>query len=70
MKTKMRKKPMCAIVLRMSPDLLGRVDDVRESLSMSRTGWLRKAIRRQLEFTQDHELPLVLDPAIRRVLQP
>jgi predicted transcriptional regulator len=61
---------MCAIVLRMSPDLLGRVDDVRESLSMSRTSWLRKAIRRQLEFTQDHELPLVQDPAIRRALQP
>jgi len=70
MRTKIKKQQTCAIVLRMSPDLLGHVDDVRTSLAMSRTGWLRRAIRRQLEFAHDHELPLVQDPAIRRALQP
>lgn len=64
----MQKQVTCAIVLRIAPDLLRRIDHVRERLSMSRTAWLRKAIRRQLEQAQD-ELPLVESPAVRRALE-
>jgi len=66
----MRTTKKRAIVLRLAEDLVDRIDDVRYDLHMDRTTWLRRAVRRQLEYTHHHELPLVQDAAVRRALQP
>jgi metal-responsive CopG/Arc/MetJ family transcriptional regulator len=66
----MRKERMRVIVLRLAEDTVDRIDNVRYELGgMSRTAWLRRAVRRQLDHANRNELPLVSDPAIRRVLE-
>jgi hypothetical protein len=58
-----------AIVLRLDADIVDRIDEVRWSLNMDRTCWLRKAVRTQLAIAEDRELPLLRQqPDIRRAL--
>lgn len=60
-----------AIVLRLPEELVETIDGVCCELGrMTRTAWIRKAVRYYLEFTKRHELPLLKDAAIRRALQP
>jgi hypothetical protein len=59
-----------AIVLRLSEDVVDRIDAIRQELRMDRTTWLRKAVRSQLEHAIRYELPLMNDPNIRRALRP
>ena len=58
-----------AIVLRLDRLDVSDVDAVCDCLNMSRSRWLRKAVRCQLEHAHVYELPLLKDPAIRSALK-
>jgi metal-responsive CopG/Arc/MetJ family transcriptional regulator len=66
----MRSSKRKAIILRLPQEMIDMIDAVREEVRMNRTAWLRKTIRRQLEYTRQNDLPVLRDPAIRRALMP
>ena len=57
------------LTLRLPKNAVELIDEVATALSMSRTGWIRKAITRNLTFAKLHELPLVQRPEIRAALE-
>ena len=59
-----------AIVLRLNEDTVNRIDNVRHTLRMDRTTWLRKAVARNLAYNVEHELPIVANRDIQAVLMP
>ena len=64
------KTPRRTIALRLNQAVVARIDEVRQPLRMSRSGWLRKAVERNLQFTTEHELPVVARQDIQAVLLP
>ena len=66
----MKKRTKRAIILRLDEHVLDRVHEVRTPLRMNRSTWLRKAVARNLQFTTDHELPVVARREIQSVLMP
>lgn len=64
------KKSKRAIVLRLDPSVLDRIDSVRHPLRMDRTTWLRKAVARNLAYNIEKELPIVAGRDIQAVLMP
>lgn len=67
---KYMKKPKRAIVLRLDPSVLDRIDSVRHPLRMDRTTWLRKAVARNLAYNLEYELPMVANREIQMALMP
>jgi len=59
-----------AIVLRLDKTVVDRIDNVRHTLRMDRTSWLRKAVARNLAYNIQHELPIVAGRDIQAVLMP
>ena len=57
-----------AIVLRLDESVVDRIDNVRHTLRMDRTMWLRKAVARNLKYNLEHELPLVAGRDIQEAL--
>jgi predicted transcriptional regulator len=57
------------ISLRLVPELVDRIDNIRDVLCLDRTSWIRRAIRRQLEFSESQELPLI-DNRIQQAIHP
>ena len=55
----MKSPKRCAIILRLDPEVIDRIDTVRHTLKMNRTDWIRKAIHRNIRYNMQHELPLV-----------
>lgn len=64
------KTPRKTITLRLDRALVARIDEVRQPLRMTRSGWLRNSIARCLRFTTDHELPVVARREIQSILMP
>ena len=58
-----------ALTLRLPKNAVESIDEIATALSMSRTGWIRKAINRSVMFAKIHELPLVRQPEIRAALE-
>ena len=50
-----------AIVLRLDESVVNRIDNVRHTLRMDRTMWLRKAVARNLAYNIQHELRIPRD---------
>ena len=65
----MKKKKTCPIILRLDEDVVDAIDEVRYSLRMNRSEWLRKAVSRNLEHNKQ-ELRIIDYPEIRAVLMP
>ena len=59
-----------AIVLRLDENTVNSIDNVRHTLRMDRTTWLRKAVARNLAYNVEHELPIVDGRDIQAVLMP
>ncbi len=65
MTTETRQYPM---TLRLSERLLENLDLVSQQLRMSRSAYIRRAIRKELQHSLKNELPLIRDPAIQEAL--
>ena len=63
------KKVKKAIVLRLDETTVNKIDNVRHTLRMDRTTWLRKAVTRHLAYNE-RELPIVAGREIQAVLMP
>jgi len=59
-----------AIVLRLDANTVNRIDNVRHTLRMDRTTWLRKAVARNLAYNVEHELSIVANREIQAALMP
>ena len=64
------RKTKRAIVLRLEPSVIDRIDAVRHTLRMDRTTWLRKAVARNLAYNVEHELPILAGREIQAALMP
>lgn len=64
------RKSRRAIVLRLDENTVNRIDNVRHTLRMDRTTWLRKAVSRNLKYNLEHELPIVAHRDIQAALMP
>jgi len=62
---KQKKRPF---ILRLDGSVVDRIDEVRQTLRMSRSDWLRKAVARNLQYNIEHELPVVARREIQSVL--
>ena len=69
-KEKYMTKSKRAIVLRLNEDTVNRIDNVRHTLRMDRTTWLRKAVARNLAYNIEKELPIVAGRDTQAVLMP
>ena len=64
------RTPKRAIVLRLDENTVNRIDNVRHTLRMDRTTWLRKAVARNLAYNLERELPIVSGKEIQAALMP
>jgi hypothetical protein len=64
------QKSKRAIVLRLDETTVNSIDNVRHTLRMDRTTWLRKAVARNLAYNIEKELPIVAGLDIQAVLMP
>jgi hypothetical protein len=64
------KKSKRAIILRLDENTVDRIDNVRHTLRMDRTTWLRKAVARNLAYNIEKELPIVANRDIQLALMP
>ena len=64
----MQNQNSTAMTLRLTEDLADQLADVSHTLRMSKSAWVRKAIRRSIEYTRVHELPLLERRGIREAL--
>ena len=53
------KETKRAIILRLDPSVLDRIDEVCHTLRTNRSTWLRKAVARDLQYNLEHELPVL-----------
>ena len=61
---------MICISLRLVSQFIDRIDAALDDLCLNRTAWIRRAIRRQLEYTENVELPIVTDANVRKAIRP
>jgi predicted transcriptional regulator len=59
-----------AIVMRLPEAVVERLDVAANALRMSRSAYMRRAVVRGLQFSEDKEMPLLESAAIRRALTP
>ena len=64
----MKNQNRIAMTLRLTSDLADQLSDVSETLRMSKAAWVRRAIRRNLEHSRVHELPLLEQRGIQEAL--
>jgi hypothetical protein len=64
------KKSKKAIVLRLEESTVNRIDNVRHTLRMNRSTWLRKAVARNLAYNINNEIPIVAGREIQKALMP
>lgn len=57
-----KEKNTTEVTLRLPPFLLEQVDECRKDLGMCRNTWLVRAVRRGLEFSRQHEQPVMALP--------
>jgi hypothetical protein len=62
------KQKKIPIILRLDEAVVDRIDEVRHTLRMNRSTWLRKAVARNLQYNMEHELPVVARREIQSVL--
>ena len=59
-----------AMTLRLDPSVAEQIEDVSDTLRMTKVQFIRRAIRRSLEHATTHELPLIEARNIREALTP
>ena len=64
------KIPRKTITLRLDQAVVARIDEARQKLRMTRSGWLRKAVVRNLQHNQEYDLPVIAGRTIQSVLAP
>jgi predicted transcriptional regulator len=64
------KTPRQTITLRLDQAVVERIDEVRQQLRMTRSGWLRKAVARNLQHNTEHDLPVAGQKDIQAALLP
>jgi len=50
------------------PRTIDRIDAAAENLHMTRSVYIRRSVLRALEYTEEHELPLLQHREIRKAL--
>jgi predicted transcriptional regulator len=64
------RTPKRAIVLRLDANTVNRIDNVRHTMRMDRSTWLRRAVAKHLAHNLEHELPLLERREIQAALMP
>ena len=64
------KTPRRPITLRLDQAVVERIDEMRQPLRMTRSGWMRKAVERNLRYDMEHDLPVVARNDIQAILLP
>jgi hypothetical protein len=58
------------LTLRLEKAVIAEIDLVASAMRMCRTTFIRRAIKRNLAYAKEHELPLIQQPDIQAVLMP
>ena len=58
------------ITLRLDQAAVAKIDRIRQPLRMTRSGWLRKAVARNLQHNEDYDLPVIAGRKIQCALNP
>ena len=58
-----------AMTLRLDQPMADDVEDIADSFNLSKASFVRRSIRRAIQYARLHELPLI-DRRVRRVLTP
>ena len=62
------KAKSCAILLRLPEAIVDRLDEAAYTLRISRSALIRKILVMGLESLEQHELPILEDPASHRTI--
>jgi predicted transcriptional regulator len=65
-----RNPEISALTLRLDKAVIAEIDAVAGAMRMCRTTWIRRAIRRNMAYSKEHELPLLQGADIQAVLMP
>jgi len=56
--------------VRLDEAVVERIDEMRQPLRMTRSGWLRKAVARNLECSLEHDISVVVPRDIQLLSTP
>jgi predicted DNA-binding protein len=59
-----------AVVLRLPAEVVERLDAAANTLRMTRSAYMRRSLVRGLDFSEQKEMPLLDNRAIRKALTP
>jgi predicted transcriptional regulator len=63
------KKYPVAMTLRLQEQVADEIEDIAFTLNLSKASFIRRSIRRAIEFARQHELPLI-DKLVKKALKP